>query len=110
MRLYVGESDRHGNRSLYEAIVLKAREQETAGATVLRHVMGLGRHSVLYTAKILRLSGRRSDGGQYSGQSRKGGGFLSQLDGMIADRLVTLEPIKVLQYKGLWHALVRDKN
>jgi uncharacterized protein len=27
-------------------------------------------------------------------------GFLPQLDGMITDGLVTLEPIRVLQYKG----------
>jgi uncharacterized protein len=35
LRLYVGESDRHGNHALHEAIVLKAREQERAGSTLL---------------------------------------------------------------------------
>src|SRR5262247_3995653 len=35
---------------------LKAREKGLAGATVLRGVMGFGKHSILHTAKILRLS------------------------------------------------------
>src|SRR6476661_3057617 len=56
LRIFVGESDRHGHLPLYESIVLKAREQGLAGATVLRGVMGFGKHSVLHTAKILRLS------------------------------------------------------
>jgi uncharacterized protein len=28
LRIFVGESDRHGHHPLYEAIALKAREQE----------------------------------------------------------------------------------
>src|SRR5262249_2436546 len=56
LRIFVGESDKHGHLPLYEAIVVKAREMGLAGATVLRGVMGFGRHSVMHTAKILRLS------------------------------------------------------
>ena len=35
LRIFIGESDRHGRRPLYEEIVLKAREAGLAGATVL---------------------------------------------------------------------------
>ena len=56
LRIFIGESDKHGHIPLYEAIVLKARESGLAGATVLRGVMGFGRHSIMHTAKILRLS------------------------------------------------------
>src|SRR5437868_15392552 len=56
LRVFVGESDRCGHRPLYEEIVLKAREAGLAGATVLRGVMGFGRHSFIHTTKILRLS------------------------------------------------------
>ncbi|MDT9136379.1 DUF190 domain-containing protein, partial [Escherichia coli] len=56
LRIYIGESDLHEGRPLYEAIVLKARERHLAGATVLRGPMGFGRSSRLHTAKILRLS------------------------------------------------------
>ena len=56
LRIFIGESDRHGHRPLYEAIVLKAREQHLAGATVLRGAMGFGKSSRMHTSKILRLS------------------------------------------------------
>jgi hypothetical protein len=55
LRIFVGESDRVGHRPLYEAIVLKARETGLAGATVVRGVMGFGKHSVIRTVKILRV-------------------------------------------------------
>src|SRR5215216_5094222 len=56
LRIFIGESDRHRHQPLYEAIVLKAREMQMAGATVLRGRMGFGKSSHLRTAKILRLS------------------------------------------------------
>src|SRR6266446_1598845 len=56
LRIFVGEDDRFEHRPLYEAVVLKAREQHLAGATVLRGPMGFGHSSRLHTAKILRLS------------------------------------------------------
>ena len=34
LRIFIGESDRHRHQPLYEAIVLKAREMQMAGATV----------------------------------------------------------------------------
>jgi uncharacterized protein len=57
LRIFVGESDRHGHQPLYETIVLKAREMQMAGATVLRGPMGFGKSSHLHTAKILRIHG-----------------------------------------------------
>src|SRR5271169_5358426 len=56
LRIYIGEDDRFDHHPLYEAIVLKAREQGLAGATVLRGPMGFGHSSRVHTAKILRLS------------------------------------------------------
>ena len=56
LRIFIGESDTHEGRPLYEAIVLKAREMHMAGATALRGIMGFGAASHLHTAKILRLS------------------------------------------------------
>jgi PII-like signaling protein len=55
LRIFIGESDRHDGKPLYEWLVLKAREKGLAGATVLRGIEGFGAHSRLHTAKILRL-------------------------------------------------------
>jgi PII-like signaling protein len=41
-RIFIGEVDRHQGKPLDEWIVLQAREQGLAGATVLRGVMGFG--------------------------------------------------------------------
>jgi PII-like signaling protein len=41
LRIFIGESDQFGDRPLYEAIVLKAREMHLAGATVFAWTDGL---------------------------------------------------------------------
>jgi hypothetical protein len=37
LRVFFGEDDRHDQMPLYEAVVLKAREMQLGGATVLRN-------------------------------------------------------------------------
>src|SRR6476660_6369958 len=96
LRIFVGESDKHGHIPLYEAIVLKAREAGLAGATVVRGVMGFGRHSVVHTAKILRLSEDLPMVVEIVDSLAKIDAFLPTLDGMIKDGLVTIERIRVL--------------
>src|SRR6059036_4239715 len=56
LRIFIGESDRHNGKLLYEWIVTKAREEGLAGATVMRGMMGFGAHSRMHTFKIERLS------------------------------------------------------
>jgi len=100
LRVFVGESDRYGHHPLYEAIVLKAREQGLAGATVLRGLMGFGKHSILHTAKILRLSEDLPMIVEIVDSREKVEDFLPLLDEMISDGLVTLERVKVIHYKA----------
>jgi uncharacterized protein len=100
LRIFVGESDRHGHRPLYEAIVLKAREAGLAGATVVRGVMGFGKHSVLHTAKILRLSEDLPMLVEIADSLERIELFLPLLDEMISDGLVTLERVRVIHYRA----------
>ncbi|MGB9180107.1 MAG: DUF190 domain-containing protein [Pyrinomonadaceae bacterium] len=100
LRIFVGESDRAGHRPLYEAIVLKAREAGLAGATVVRGVMGYGKHSVLHTAKILRLSEDLPMVIEIADSLERIEQFLPLLDEMISDGLVTLERVRVIQYRA----------
>jgi PII-like signaling protein len=92
----VGESDRFGHHPLYEAIVLKARERGLAGATVLRGLMGFGKHSILHTAKILRLSEDLPMVIEIVDSREKVDEFLPLLSEMIKDGMVTLERVTVL--------------
>ena len=100
LRIFVGESDKHGHHSLYEAIVLRAREMGLAGATVTRGVMGFGKHSIIHTAKILRLSEDLPMIVEIADSLENIERFLPTLDEMIKDGLVTLEKVRVIQYKG----------
>ena len=98
LRIFIGEDDRHEHLPLYEAIVLKAREQHLAGATVLRGPMGFGHSSRLHTAKVLRLSEDLPMVIELVDSEEKINAFLALLDGMMGSGLVTLEKVKVLQY------------
>lgn len=98
LRIFIGEDDRDGDRPLYEAIVLKAREQHLAGATVLRGAMGFGHSSRLHTTRILRLSQDLPLVIEIVDAEEKIRAFLGVLDGMMGSALVTLERVEVLQY------------
>jgi PII-like signaling protein len=57
LRIYVGESDKHAGRPLYEWIVAQAHARQLSGATVYRGLMGFGPHTrVIHTFKIERLA------------------------------------------------------
>ncbi len=100
LRIFIGESDRWEHQPLYEAIVLKARELHLAGATVLRGPMGFGKSSRLHTAKILRLSMDLPLIIEIVDSEEKINAFLPVLDPMIGGGLVTLENVKVIEYRG----------
>jgi PII-like signaling protein len=98
LRIFIGENDEFGDRPLYEAIVLKAREMHLAGATVLRGPMGFGQSSLLHTAKILRLSVDLPLIIEIVDGEDKINQLLPALEQMIGSGLVTLEKVQVLQY------------
>jgi uncharacterized protein len=100
LRIFIGESDRWEHKPLYEAIVLKARELHLAGATVLRGPMGFGKSSRLHTAKILRLSMDLPLVIEIVDSEEKIQGFLPILDEMIKGGLVTLEKVRVIDYRA----------
>ena len=99
LRIFIGESDRYEHRPLYEAIVLRARELQLAGATVLRGPMGFGISSHLHTAKILRLSMDLPMVIEIVDSEKKVNAFLPVLDKMMSGGLVTLERAKVIRYR-----------
>lgn len=99
LRIFIGEADRWEDRPLFEAIVLKARELNLAGATVLRGPMGFGASSHLHTAKILRLSDDLPMVIEIVDQEERIHNFLPVLDKMLGGGLVTLEKVKVIHYR-----------
>ena len=100
LRVFIGESDRWHHSPLYEAIVLKARELHLAGATVLRGPMGYGKSSRLHTEKILRLSMDLPLVIEIVDAEEKIQAFLPVLDEMMKGGLVTLEKVRVIDYRA----------
>lgn len=99
LRILIGESARWHHQPLYEAIVMMARENGLAGATVLRSPMGFGASSRVHTAKILQLSNDLPIVIEIVDTEEKLNDFLPILDEMMGGGLVTLEKVKVIHYR-----------
>lgn len=96
LRIYLGESDRHEGRPLYEAIVLAAREAHLAGATVLHGRMGYGAHSRVHTTKILRLSEDLPVIVEIVDLEAKIEAFLPKVEALVKEGLITLGRVEMI--------------
>jgi len=100
LRIFLGESDKHEGKPLYEWLVMKAREHGLAGATVLRGIEGFGAHSRLHTAKILRLSEDLPIVVEIVDAREKIEAFLPVIDDAIQEGLATLERVQIRFYRS----------
>jgi len=100
LRIFIGESDTHDGRPLYQAIVETLRRQGLAGATVLRGIEGFGKASRLHTAHILRLSEDLPIVIECVDTDDKIEAALPALDDMIGEGLITLERVEVRVYRA----------
>jgi uncharacterized protein len=98
-RIFVGESDRWEGAPLYEAIVQRAREKGLTGATVVRGIEGYGAHNFIHTARVQKLAEDLPIVIEIVDQREKVEAFLPELDEMVAEGLVTLEPVQVILYR-----------
>lgn len=100
LRIFIGESDKCEGRPLYEWIVLKARENGLAGATVLRGLEGFGAHSRLHTAKILLLSSNLPIVVEIVDSEKKIEAFLPLIDDAVSEGMATVEKVEVRFYRS----------
>ncbi len=99
LRIFIGESDQHKGKTLYEQIVIKARELNLAGATVIRGIMGFGADSRMHSAKILRLSEDLPVVIEIVDTEEKLNTILPFLDEAVTEGLITLEKVRVIKYR-----------
>ncbi|MEZ5197395.1 MAG: DUF190 domain-containing protein [Bacteroidales bacterium] len=99
LRIYLGESDHYKGKPLYEEIILKARELNLAGATVLRGIMGFGAGSRIHSVKILRLSEDLPVVIELVDTLEKINKIMPYLDEVVEEGLITLEKVKVIKYR-----------
>jgi PII-like signaling protein len=98
MRIFIGESDRHGHRPLYEALVELFKKEGLAGVTVLRGVSGFGAHSVFHSAKLLRLSTDLPMVIEVVDAQEKIDAVTPRVDEMMDGGMITLEKVSVIRY------------
>ena len=98
LRIYIGESDHWKRRSLYHAVVEKAKALDMAGASVFRGIVGYGANSRIHTAGIVDLSSdlpilvELIDSEEYIAK------LLPFLDEMLEEGLVTIDDVEVIKY------------
>jgi len=101
LRIFIGESDKCDGKPLYEWIVVKAKEQGLAGASVMRGMMGFGANSrVIHTFKVIRLSEDMPIIIELVDTRDRLEGFLGLIEEKIDAGLVTLEKAEVRFYQS----------
>src|SRR5580704_12925194 len=98
LRIFFGEDDKFNRLPLHEAIVLKAREMQLGGATVLRGHIGFGHSSHIHTTKILRLSQDLPVVVEIVDAQDRIDAFLPVLALFFSSDPATIEKVQVLQY------------
>jgi len=99
LRIFIGESDSFKGKPLYEQIVLKARELNLAGATVIHGTMGFGAGSRIHTTKIVRLSEDLPMIVELVDTEEKLNTLMPFLDETVEEGLITMERVKVVKYR-----------
>jgi len=107
LRIFIGEADKYGHKPLYEALVLEARKEGVAGATVLRGILSYGASSRIHTAKLLDLSFDLPIVVEIVDHNDKIEQFLEKANIMIEEAgcgaLITIEKAEVIHYKSKKH-------
>jgi PII-like signaling protein len=100
MRIFIGESDNHDGRPLYEVLVERFKERGFPGVTVLRGIAGFGAHARVHTDKILRLSLDLPIVVEVVADESLIEAVLPELDELIDGGLITLEKARVILYRS----------
>jgi PII-like signaling protein len=98
IRIYIGESDKHGSKPLYESIVEILHREKTSGVTVLRGITGFGPKSQVHTSHILRLSQDLPIVIEIVDSQENIDRVLPLIEPLVQNGLITSEKVQVLKY------------
>ena len=107
LRIFIGELDKHNNKPLYEALVLAAKKNGIAGATVTRGILSYGASSRIHSAKLLDLSFDLPIVVEIVDHEEKIERFIELANKLIEEAgcgaLITIEKAEVIYYKSRNH-------
>ncbi len=98
LRIYIGEDDKLAGRPLYEAIVMRLRELDLAGATVYRGIMGYGAQQRVHKSGFLHLSSDLPIMIVSVDTEEKIRRALPVLDQMVDEGLMVLSNVEIIKY------------
>jgi PII-like signaling protein len=104
LTIFIGEDDQWHHKPLHTEIVHRAHQAGLAGATVVRGVEGYGATSRIHTTRILSLAEDLPMAIIIVDAEERIRAFLPQLDELITEGLVIIDPVEVIRYIG------RDPN
>ena len=108
LTIFVGESDQWHRKPLFTEIVHRAHSAGLAGASVLRGIEGYGASNHIHTTRLLSLSEDLPVAVVIVDTEDKVRGFLPQLDELISEGLVIVDPVEVIRYVGRGQQAVRS--
>lgn len=100
LTVLLGESDQWHHRPVYTEVVHRAHSAGLAGASVLRGIEGFGASSRIHTTRLLSLGEDLPVAVVIVDTAEKIEAFLPQLDELITEGLVILDPVNVIKYVG----------
>ncbi|MEV7801969.1 DUF190 domain-containing protein [Microbispora sp. NPDC088329] len=100
LTILIGESDQYRHRPLYTEIVHRARTMGLAGASVFRGIEGFGASSRIHTSRLLSLSEDLPVAVVIVDVPEKISAFLAELDELVTEGLVIVDPVEVHRYVG----------
>jgi PII-like signaling protein len=103
LTIFVGETDQWHHKPLSTEIVHRAHAAGLAGATVLRGIEGYGASTRVHTSRLVSLSEDLPIAVIIVDSQQHIDAFLPQLDELIDEGLVIIDPVQVIKYVGKAH-------
>ncbi|GLX00228.1 DUF190 domain-containing protein [Microtetraspora sp. NBRC 16547] len=100
LTIYIGETDQYHHRPLYTEIVHRAHRKGLAGASVFRGIEGFGASSLIHTSRLLSIGEDLPLAIVIVDTEERITDFVSDLDELLTEGLVTVEPVEVYRYVG----------
>jgi uncharacterized protein len=97
LRIHFGEDDKWQNKPLQEAIVVKCRELDIAGATVFRGIEGYGASTLIHKRHVL-FSSDRPIMVTVIDTEEKISKLIPALDEMVSEGLIAMSEVEVIRY------------
>ncbi|WP_420837955.1 DUF190 domain-containing protein [Calorimonas adulescens] len=99
LKIFIGESDHWHGEPLYHAILKKIKENNMAGATIIRGIEGYGANSRIHTSRILRLSEDLPIVIEIVDKEEKIMQIIDVLDEMIQEGLmIVIQDVEIIKY------------